>query len=402
MEKINWKKITATTIFIQQSAGNKTFPFPIYQFLKSQDDVILMSYEEASKISGFNKSDIITRGTKSEEGSTLVRGNKFFILYNGDTRELTPQRIRYTLAHELGHIMLGHFNDDTSMLSRKGFSELEYKHLEAEANAFASELLSPNELIPPEWDKDRISLIFDISDESSKIVAKRISKNRWLYKNGAYFQNPSQFGFLQSSFHLNKLPKLPKGFVIDYIEYAYCQNCRSITPMYRHHPMKFCPVCGRRQTKVVISSKYFVFHETEERNVIDYKSVELDDSGHAKECPECHNTMVGNKPFCEICGTYLINRCSGYTQDELNRSFPEYTPSGNDFTTNENLVSCPDGQVLSGRARFCPFCGCLSTFALQHILPDYKEEMDNIIEKKKITPFPDNTQSNDVSDELPF
>lgn len=73
---------------------------------------------------------------ESDDGfSVLTKFNglyKYFIYYNdlGNSHE----RIRFTIAHEIGHIRLGHHEN----------KEIPYEEAESEANHFAKYLLSPH------------------------------------------------------------------------------------------------------------------------------------------------------------------------------------------------------------------------------------------------------------------
>lgn len=67
------------------------------------------------------------------------------IIYNKNT---TESRLRFTLAHELGHLKIPWHRGDVACHTEENLSEAEsrYRELEKEANTFASELL-----IPTEW-----------------------------------------------------------------------------------------------------------------------------------------------------------------------------------------------------------------------------------------------------------
>ena len=62
------------------------------------------------------------------EGITVRHGGRYVVLYNDRTE--SPRRLSFTLAHELGHILLGHAGEDDVIEER-------------EANAFAAALLAP-------------------------------------------------------------------------------------------------------------------------------------------------------------------------------------------------------------------------------------------------------------------
>lgn len=57
------------------------------------------------------------------------------------------ERQRFTIAHELGHYVNGHLDDNTKMLrdSTKSYSQDNYDYKEYEANKYAAELLMPEE-----------------------------------------------------------------------------------------------------------------------------------------------------------------------------------------------------------------------------------------------------------------
>lgn len=102
----------------------------------------------------FEKHGIVVSIIDSEEyvidACSKWIGNKLFILVGND--KSAPSRIKFTLAHELGHYLL-HYN-----VSREDFNKKEiYKRLEIEANHFASAFLLPanifsNELISHSMD----------------------------------------------------------------------------------------------------------------------------------------------------------------------------------------------------------------------------------------------------------
>lgn len=62
--------------------------------------------------------------------------------------EDSPQRKNFTIAHELGHYLLGHVNNpDYDVLYRRPIAEQTNKPLEQEANCFAANLLVPEQML---------------------------------------------------------------------------------------------------------------------------------------------------------------------------------------------------------------------------------------------------------------
>lgn len=69
-------------------------------------------------------------------GITIVNDNNFVIIYR-DTE--SPRKCRFTIAHELGHIALGHLTEDSAAY-RTFAIQID---TEGSANVFARDLLAP-------------------------------------------------------------------------------------------------------------------------------------------------------------------------------------------------------------------------------------------------------------------
>lgn len=99
------------------------------------------SYEKGKEIidqCGFNEYTI-------NDGFSIAVDGRYYIFCDGNQLET---RLRFTLAHELGHILLGHVDHENVAcranvtIWNKGEAE-EPNPLEAAANVFASRLLAP-------------------------------------------------------------------------------------------------------------------------------------------------------------------------------------------------------------------------------------------------------------------
>lgn len=80
----------------------------------------------------------IAEACKSRDGFTVFSSGNYCIAYNDTVR--VKSRIRFTLMHEAGHIICGHFNGSVNDSDR-------YRELESEANLFASNVLAPAAVI---------------------------------------------------------------------------------------------------------------------------------------------------------------------------------------------------------------------------------------------------------------
>lgn len=106
------------------------------------------------------------------DGLSVQKNWKYYIFYRGD---MTPGRIRFTVAHELGHIILGHLGQKTHTTRNREPQE-DDAPIEHAANVFASRLLAPacvlhelNALTP-----ERISELCDISLTAARFRAERM------------------------------------------------------------------------------------------------------------------------------------------------------------------------------------------------------------------------------------
>lgn len=88
-------------------------------------------------------------------------------------------RYKFTLAHEIGHIVLGHDRDNEREYdTRAEIVAPEYKTREYEANEFAAELLMPAEKFKEVWENRKNTLelanFFDVTHAAAKVRMERL------------------------------------------------------------------------------------------------------------------------------------------------------------------------------------------------------------------------------------
>lgn len=114
-----------------------------------------------------------------ESGKSIYDGSQWYVIYDNEN---TRQRCRFTIAHELGHIFLGH-------QLRKGYHartfDITKPAVEQEADAFAARLLAPACVL---WaleahSAEEISALCDISKMAAQIRAERMEI---LYKRNKF------------------------------------------------------------------------------------------------------------------------------------------------------------------------------------------------------------------------
>ena len=123
---------------VEQAKENDLLMTSLDQIVKSLD---LHIYDvDMHEVSKLNPDSTLTGSTagflqKNQEGKNAIYVNK----------NDTLQRKRFTIAHEIGHLMLNHYCDKP--IHRDGISSEGTNTLEIQANAFAAELLMPKELV---------------------------------------------------------------------------------------------------------------------------------------------------------------------------------------------------------------------------------------------------------------
>lgn len=120
----------------------------------------------------------------SESGRIYAIDGYPYVVVNDNE---SVQRIRFTIAHELGHYLLGHLGSDLINLNRR------YDYIkpiqETEADVFASRLLAPACVL---WGinaktAEQIASVCNISYEAAKIRAERMEILR---KRGKFLTSP--------------------------------------------------------------------------------------------------------------------------------------------------------------------------------------------------------------------
>ena len=277
-----------------------------------------------------------------EAVTKIVRGDsEYMIVY--DDRVRNDQRIRWTIAHELGHIFLGHLVEfEMTALNRSGLSPEQYGILEVEAHWFAAELLAPRPVVSLfdfEKSPTGISLICDISPQAA---AKRLKQ----FGSPAYGTYPSRRK-LQRNFHRHIFGKDYLKSIFEssaafseapfYPELCkFCRVCYSCKSFVDSEHYRHCPFCGKA---LVEADKYFPFYAVKSKYPDTlYKGINLPiyEEGKNKRllyCPVCKNhDLSGKAQYCGICGTSLYNHCLA------------------------------EDKHISVECRYCPDCGSEATY----------------------------------------
>lgn len=106
-----------------------------------------------------HKLGIYSDNLEGVKGYTLHKDGRFMVCY--DPNNFHRHNVRFTIAHEIGHIYLGHFKKNIT--SNQLYGQCEY-----EANYFAAALLMPEHLLSQynTLSSEEISNRLDVSTES--------------------------------------------------------------------------------------------------------------------------------------------------------------------------------------------------------------------------------------------
>lgn len=126
---------TASALFLEQRIYSLFIDITRLKYDKNVIFTSLQDFCRSTKMAMPSSADVLTPAKNLRDGCTIVkivRGQpRYIVLYNTDQRN--PRRRAFTLAHEIGHIYLGHQDDRAEN--------------ETQANHFASELLMPECLL---------------------------------------------------------------------------------------------------------------------------------------------------------------------------------------------------------------------------------------------------------------
>lgn len=159
-------------------------------------NIFILSFDEYSRITGYPVKELTHNGTYID-GYTIIADNMKIVLYSSKYDFLCPQRLRFSLAHEIGHIFLRHTEDDDKS--------------EEEANYFASQVVAHDAIVVSmltgNWnvDLDFIRDQLGISWDTAILKLKYINRNKKLIVvlNTNFLRNINIFSVLAKTKEIN-------------------------------------------------------------------------------------------------------------------------------------------------------------------------------------------------------
>lgn len=162
-----------------------SFPINPFQLFNEREDIVILSYTEFQKKMRISFDEVVIMA-ESYDGCTSYdpRTKRFIVLYN-DTIKNAGQ-VAFTIAHEFGHYKLCHLKKSgKNSMSRNNIYLNDNPTFEAEANAFARELLMPSFLVKfmPDEDIDYMQNFFLASKSFATYSLAHVNRTSRLYSN---------------------------------------------------------------------------------------------------------------------------------------------------------------------------------------------------------------------------
>lgn len=347
---------------LQSYGAPLALPIPIKKITKSFSNVRLIPFSIHMKRNNLSYSEML-EFAGSEDACTDYNGQAgLYIIYYNDrgANQLSSNRYRWSIAHELGHIVLDHHKKHKeSKIFRSTISKGVYKTLEAEADMFAAYLLVPHIVLHcfGIQDNTEIASLCQISGTASKIRLQNFET--WRKGNRCEPYDLAILTCYTDFVESHNLSKRAQSFLN---RHRRCRHCGTLIPLSH----AYCRICGKETF-----TEYRL-----EINPMKYPGIEIDDKGRTITCPICNNTeLAADGDFCMICGTEIVNRCL----------------TASDIFSDE----CSHDEKLPGNARYCPHCGGITSFYKEGYISAWKEIQPRIIH---LPPQP----VYDRDDDLPF
>lgn len=253
--------------------------------------------ERLSEETGIDRFRLIKSVIDSEDGLAIYDPdtNEYKIVIN---EQVEPYgRIRWTMMHEIGHIVLGHLNDfRQTSITRRNLNDEEYDALEQEAHIFAGEVLAPKYI---------------------------------LYRIGAH--SPTE---IEEICELSKAAARSRSEAVTELIYnrdKMHDSMLTIIPSFERF-LEFVTVCCQRdELKVQSKIKKPRPKSLPAAAIEDVKKLP---NGKYSKCPRCGNREISEDAnFCMICGASIYH------------------------TSPSAIPAAPCGRVGLKEARFCENCG---------------------------------------------
>lgn len=391
-------------------------------------DQILLSGAESIKWWDYRNlsdyfQDLITIQEKTSDSSKKVfsgfirKIDEFYILFVNDSISQEGRK-NFTFCHEFYHFLyhfgLGLGNEFNDLISDGNYSE-KLDPIELEANYGASLMMCNDEALlyglayqwtvndfcqhmrmTPSAVKFRLvnylKFNCDIPEERARNLAGAYTKGHNLERRNFLNVLIPNWKFFDEEFRSIRGNRFMSGDAFDefyaqigskthtashfyqaqnlfrdkYLESLFvCSKCNS----NYSEPYSFCPTCSAHD-----SLNYSQKNKYQEGSRMIYSKIETNEQGTPLVCPRCEaENLDDNFKYCPYCTTFLHNVCLGKEEDKFVKTIngeveltiaERYEQNG---CSNDNL---------DGGFRYCPECGCETSYNEQRLLDNWKSEKE--------------------------
>lgn len=325
------KEIKAAVLGLYKNFGYSCLPVPVKSMAKSLSNCRLVPYSKVMEMRNLSYNEVITLMDTEDACTDYHAGrNEYIIYYNDlDKNRFMTYRYRWSIAHELGHVVLGHHkNSKKTRIYRNALSDSEYNQMELEADTFAAYLLVPHILLDMKG----------VHSPRGIANACKISHAAAESRYEAYVQWKEKWKPNRFDKHIKWLfyssPNIQP--------YIYCDTCGTRLKLKNR---VVCHVCGGKKVAYKPNKK-----------VSYYLGIKVDRHAKAEKCHYCGQSMIGiDRNVCPHCSHVIRNICMG---DALGQRGP---------------CQMSQDYPLTGDARYCPYCGSKTTFYEYNVLPQWNK-----------------------------
>lgn len=308
------KKVVLNTLL---HSNYPYLPVDIKKICKSFDFIRLIPFSIHMKRRNLTYIEVCELCESEDACADYYASTGKYIIYYNDVitwKYIASNRYRWSIAHELGHILLNHHIDyKQSKIFRNNLSDLEYSRLETEADYFAQLILVPHAAL----------LGFRIEGSRNIRIMCKISEPA---AKRRYYE------YIEWKSCIDAQDEYDRRIFYYYFNFIFKRKCKICGTGIIQRYGKHCPICGNKNTL-----------EWGDGDMKKYPLLGTHENGKLKECPICENCETEIEgDYCQICGKYLVNKCSN--------------------------INCSNMNILPSNARFCPICGHGSTFYNSDIL----------------------------------
>lgn len=357
-KKLGYKELQNLAYDFLKKYTDGQLPINLIHIINQIDNLYLMKYSAFAKQHRLGVEEVRNL-LQSDDGALWYQKptDTYILLYNDTVT--SKERIRFTIAHELGHYVLRHNEiTDKTIVSRYSLTSSEYDDFEREANFFGKHLLVPFPVLGSylqffhySMEAKFIQQIFRVSYTVASNVIKNLSS---MQRVGLVKVGHDVEKMFESYLTKDKTTKI-------------CYICHSSI----QRTVNYCPFCRSPQREIENNISLFLENKEAEKEEMRYSRIELGGDYFPYVCPRCKNEEIDcSYKYCPICSAYLRNICIGHGPF-YNDSFAPYPF----FPQERETSGC--GKPLDGAFRYCPDCGGLSSYFNQELLSYWEHELNN-------------------------